>query len=400
MDSRVTAADWAARAESALIGNYRRQPVAFVAGRGATLVDSEGRDYIDLAAGIAVCALGHGHDGLADALAAQARRIVHVSNLYLIPEQIRLAEALRALTGFDRFFFCNSGTEANEAAIKLLRAWGRPRGRSSIIVMRGGFHGRTLGALSATAQPDMQEPFRPLLDGFIDVPFDDLDAVAAAMGRQTAGILVEPIQAEGGGRFPAPGYLTGLRELCDRHGALLVFDEVQTGMGRTGRPLAADVWAVRPDAVTLAKGLGGGVPIGALAVREALADVLGPGSHGSTFGGNPLAMAAALVVAEALTSGSLLADVQRRGAELLATLERWSEVGVRNPRGRGLLVAFDVDDAARLVAAARDAGVLVVAAKHNVVRLLPPLVLSDSECGEGLRRLHAALTAVAGEHAQ
>ena len=400
MDSPTTSGtEWAERAEAALIGNYRRQPIAFVAGQGATLTDSDGRDYIDLAAGIAVCTLGHGHAGLAEALAAQARRLIHVSNLYLVPEQIRLAEALRAFTGFDRFFFCNSGTEANEAAIKLLRAWGRPRGRSQIIVMQGGFHGRTLGALSATAQPEMQAPFQPLLDGFVDVPFDDLDSVAAAIGPQTAGILVEPIQAEGGGRFPSAGYLAGLRELCDRHGALLVFDEVQTGMGRTGRPLAAEVWDVHPDAVTLAKGLGGGVPIGALAVCEALADVLGPGTHGSTFGGNPLAMAAALTVVEALTDGRLMANVRARSAELLATLERWSEVGVRNPRGEGLLIAFDVDDAARVVAAAREAGVLVVAAKYNTVRLLPPLVLSEEECTEGLRRLHAALTAALQENA-
>src|SRR5690606_16945038 len=168
------------------------------------------------AAGIAVCALGHGHAGLAAAIARQAERLVHVSNLYLVPEQIRLAEALQAFTGFDRFFFCNSGTEANEAAIKLLRAWGRPRGRTRIVVSRGGFHGRTLGALSATAQPEMQEPFRPLLDGFVDVPFDDLGAVEAVMGPDVAGVLVEPIQAEGGGRFPSPGYLQGLREACDR----------------------------------------------------------------------------------------------------------------------------------------------------------------------------------------
>lgn len=396
--STSNGAEWAARAEAALIGNYRRQPIAFVSGQGATLIDSEGRDYIDLAAGIAVCALGHGHTGLADALAQQAQRLIHVSNLYLVPEQIRLAEALQAFTGFDRFFFCNSGTEANEAAIKLLRAWGRPRGRSTIIVMQGGFHGRTLGALSATAQPEMQAPFHPLLDGFVDVPFDDLERVAAAMGPQTAGVLVEPIQAEGGGRFPSAGYLAGLRELCDRHGALLVFDEVQTGMGRTGRALAAEVWGVRPDAVTLAKGLGGGVPVGALAIREALADVLGPGAHGSTFGGNPLAMAAALTVVEALADGRRMAAVRSRGAELLATLERWNEVGVRNPRGEGLLIAFDVDDAARVVAAAREAGVLVVAAKYNTIRLLPPLVLSDEECAEGLRRLHAALTVALKEN--
>lgn len=386
--------DWVRRAEGALIGNYHRQPIAFVEGRGAMLRDTEGREYVDFAAGIAVCALGHGHRGLAAAIARQAERIIHVSNLYLVPEQIWLAEALQAFTGFDRFFFCNSGTEANEAAIKLLRAWGRRRRRAKIVVMRGGFHGRTLGALSATAQPEMQEPFRPLLDGFVDVPFDDLGAVEEVMGPDVAGVFVEPIQAEGGGRFPSPGYLRGLREICDRHGALLVFDEVQTGMGRTGRPLAAHTYGVRPDAVTLAKGLGGGVPIGALAVREAIADVLGPGSHGSTFGGNPLATAAAAVVVEALADGTLMAAVRKRGEDLLETLSHWRGIGVMRPRGEGLLVVFDVDDAARAVVAAREAGVLVAAAKHNAIRLLPPLVLTEAEAAEGLRRLHAALSAV------
>lgn len=392
----TSAQTWIDRGAAVLIGNYRRQPVAFARGQGAMLWDTAGREYVDFCGGIAVSALGHGHPALAAAVAAQAGRLIHASNLYWVPEQVELAEDLRAWTGYERYLFCNSGTEANEAALKLLRAWGAPQGRDTIVVMRGGFHGRTLGALSATAQDEMQSAFRPLLPGFEAIPFADLAAARAAIGPTTAGVLVEPIQAEGGGHVPPPGYLAGLREICDAAGALLVFDEVQTGMGRSGAALASLAEGVRGDAVTLAKGLAGGVPIGALAIRESLAEVLGPGSHGSTFGGNPLACAAARAVLAVASDPALLARIERLGEQLRTELAGWTELGVMQPRGRGLWIAFDVPDAAAVVAAAREAGLLVAAAKGAAIRLLPPLTISDEELAEGMARLRSALAGLAG----
>lgn len=376
-----------ARSKAVLLGNYNRQPVAFTHGDGARLWDTSGKDYIDFCGGIAVTSLGHGDSAVTRAIAAQASRLMHVSNLYEIPEQIELAEKLRDFLGYDRFFFCNSGTEANEALIKLVRAWGKSRGKSRIIVARHGFHGRTLGALSATAQPVLQEAFGPLLDGFDAVDFGELQSVVERIGPETAAVLMEPIQAEGGGNFPPPAYFKEVRNLCDRHNCLLVLDEVQLGMGRSGLPLAQDHYGIKADAIALAKGLGGGFPIGALAIQAHLADVLTPGTHGSTFGGNPLAAAAATAVVDALAMPGFLADVNTKGKFLLTAIEKLQSPHLSEPRGLGLFVCFTTPDPARLTAAARETGLLLATAKHNAVRLLPPLNVSAAELEAGIARL-------------
>lgn len=386
--------DWAERGTNVLIQTYERFPVAFVSGHGARLYDIAGRDYVDFCGGIAVSTLGHAHPALVNAIQAQAEKLLHVSNLYHIPEQVRLAEALAAWTGMGRFFFCNSGTEANEALIKFARAWGRPRGRWRIVVSENGFHGRTLGALSATAQPAMQEPFLPLLEGFDAVPYGDLEATAAAIGAQTAAVLIEPVQGEGGANFAPPGFLAELRALCDRHGILLLSDEVQLGLGRAGAPLATVAGGAMPDAVSLAKGLGGGFPIGALGVLAQHADVLGPRSHGSTFGGGPLACAAAVAVLEVLARPEAMAHVVATGTYILDELRSWNHPQVRDVRGRGLFLAFTCDNGAACARAALQAGVLVAPAKHNTVRLLPPLVIEQADVDEGLQRLRVAVDAL------
>ena len=380
----------ARRGARVLISNYRRFPVAFATGQGSRLFATDGREYIDFCAGIAVNSLGHAHPALVAAVREQAGRLLHVSNLYEIPEQIALAETLAERTGFDRFLFVNSGTEANEAMIKFARAWGAPQQRYRIIVAQGGFHGRTLGALSATAQPALHEGFTPMLEGFDAVPFGDADAAAAAVGPQTAAILVEPIQAEGGAVLPEDDYLPRLRRICDDHGILLLIDEVQTGIGRCGEMLAQQCWNVQADAISLAKGLGGGLPIGALGIRKAHANVLGPGSHGSTFGGNPLACVAARTVLDTLNA-ALLARIRTLGERIRTRLQALAGPAVSNVRGRGLFVAFDTPDAAAFVQAALDEGLLVVGAKANAVRILPPLVLTDDECEAGLLRLERAV---------
>ncbi|RMF11794.1 MAG: aminotransferase class III-fold pyridoxal phosphate-dependent enzyme [Candidatus Dadabacteria bacterium] len=385
-----TADTLAQRGQRVLISNYRRFPVAFSHGEGSRLFATDGRDYIDFCAGIAVNSLGHAHPALVRALREQAGRLLHVSNLYEIPEQIAIAEALAERTGFDRFLFVNSGAEANEAMIKFARSWGAPQGRYRIVVAHGGFHGRTLGALSATAQPALHDGFAPMLEGFDAVPFGDADAAAAAIGPETAAILVEPLQAEGGAVMPPDDYLPRLREICDEHGILLLIDEVQTGIGRCGEMLGQQCWNVQADAISLAKGLGGGVPIGALGVRERYGDVLGPGSHGSTFGGNPLACIAAQTVI-ATVDDALLARIRDLGERLRARLDALTGPALSNVRGRGLFVAFDTPDAGALVQAALAEGLLVVGAKQNAVRILPPLVLTDDECEEGLRRLERAV---------
>ncbi len=380
---------WQDRAARVLLKNYSPRPIAFARGDGARLWDTTGAEYLDFCSGIAVTALGHANPDLTTAISEQAARLLHVSNLYLIPEQIELAEKLARFTGMDRFFFCNSGTEANEAAIKLARSWGKSRNRTQIIVARDGFHGRTLGSLSATAQPSMQEPFGPLLAGFVPVQFGEIASIEQCLDDQTAAVYLEPIQAEGGANIPPDRYLHAVRELCDRNGCLLVLDEVQTGIGRTGYPLAAHRSGIQPDVVALAKGLGGGVPIGALGIRDSLDDVLTGGTHGSTFGGNPLVCQAAAAVIDALSKDGVLDGVRAAGERLLAAV---AQIGgpVTNPRGQGLFVAFDVPDSGQFVDAALAAGLLVVGAKNNAVRLLPPLNISDRDLDEGIQRLCTA----------
>ncbi len=378
-----------------LMHTYARLPVRFERGEGPYLFDTEGRRYLDVLSGIAVCSLGHAHPRLAQALAEQARTLLHTSNLYGIPLQEALAERLCALSGMERAFFCNSGAEANEAAIKLARRYGHQRDIATprIVVMEGSFHGRTLGALAATGNPAIQAGFEPLLPGFVRVPFDDLAAVeaAAAAHDDIVAVLVEPVQGEGGVRVPGEGYLAGLRALCDRHGWLLMLDEVQTGMGRTGRWFAFQHEAVQPDVINLAKALGNGVPIGATLARGAAAEVLGPGTHGSTFGGNPLACRAALTVIEVLETEALVARAAALGAHMADGLRTALQdvPGVRDIRQRGAMLGIELDrPCGELVQRALgERQLLINVTAGQTVRLLPPFVLSDAEADTIVRHV-------------
>lgn len=395
MDSK-TAAELS---ERYLMSTYRRAPVAFAAGQGVWLIDVAGRRYLDAVAGIAVCALGHNHPALTAAIQAQAARVLHVSNLYLIPEQVRLAQWLVQHSALDRAFFCNSGAEANEAAIKLARKYWHRRGamRHEIIVARQSFHGRTLATLAATAQPRYQEGFAPLPPGFVTVPFDDLDALVGAIGPATAGVMLEVVQGEGGYRIPSPSYLPGVRRLCDERGLLLILDEVQTGVGRTGRWFAYEYYGITPDLMTLAKGLGGGVPIGALLATEAVAGAFQPGDHGSTFGGNPVSCAAALAVVETLERDGLVAHAAATGAYFLGQLRQLAarQAAITEVRGLGLMVAADLGvEAAAVVSACRERGLLVNAVQPRTLRFAPPLIVTRSEIDQLVEMLEAALRSV------
>lgn len=368
----------------ALIPTYNRLPVAFTCGRGAWLFDAQGRGYLDGVAGIAVCNLGHAHPAVAAAVAEQAQTLVHTSNLFRIPLQEQLAERLCAAAGVDSAFFCNSGAEANEAAIKLARRDGARKGmaKPKIVVAEGGFHGRTLGALAATGNPQAHEGFAPLPEGFLRVPYGDAEAIAALDDPEICAVLVEPIQGESGVRIPPAGYLQQLRSLCDARGWLLMLDEVQTGVGRTGRFLAAEHEGVRPDVVTLAKALGNGLPIGACLATAAAAECLGPGSHGTTYGGNPLAARAALAVLDTLESQNLPAMAAGAGESIRQRLADGLDgvAGVVDVRGRGLMIGVEVDrDIAHLPRAALDEGLILNVTGGRVVRLVPPLTLTDDD---------------------
>ncbi|GAB4182508.1 MAG: aspartate aminotransferase family protein [Rhodocyclaceae bacterium] len=383
-----------------LMNTYARLPVAFVRGQGVWLYDEQGRRYLDALAGIAVSTLGHAHPALARAIGEQAGRLIHTSNVYRILEQERLAERLCALAGMQEAFFCNSGAEANEAAIKLARLYGHQRGveNPAIVVMEKAFHGRTLATLSATGNRKVQAGFEPLVGGFVRVPFDDLAAVehVAANDRDVVAVLVEAIQGEGGVNVAQRSYLEGLRRVCSERGWLLMLDEVQCGTGRTGRWFAFQNAGIVPDVLTLAKGLGSGVPIGACLAAGPAAGVFKPGNHGSTFGGNPLACAAALATLAAIESEGLLDRAARLGeairgglSEALAGL-----AGVVEIRGDGLMIGVELDrDCGDVVTRALERGLLVNVTAHRVIRLLPPLVFED----EHARRLVAELSVLIRE---
>jgi len=364
--------------------NYARYPVAFVSGHGSHLVDEHGRTYLDFFSGLAVSSLGHGHAGLAQAVAEQAAKLVHTSNLYYSEPAARLAQRLVEATFADRVFFCNSGTEANEAAIKMARRTD-PR-RHEIVSAFRSFHGRTLGALAATGQLDLQEGFGPMPGGFVHVEFDDVAAMRDAVGPRTAAVLVEPIIGEGGVLVPSPGYLAALRKICDESGALLMFDEVQTGVGRMGSLYAYQQLGVTPDVLTTAKGLGGGIPIGAVLATERAAAAFVPGSHGSTFGANPVACRAALAVLDAL-DGGVLENAKRSGEHLgrrLAALAS-KHASIKETRGHGLMRGIEMDRPTRpLVERALERGLVANATAGNVIRLIPPLVIQTAEIDEGL----------------
>ncbi|MBD3620546.1 MAG: acetylornithine transaminase [Chromatiales bacterium] len=368
-----------------LMANYARLPVAFARGEGAWLWDTDGEAYLDALSGIAVCGLGHAHPAVAKALCEQANTLVHTSNVYRIPRQEQLGERLHALTGMDRAFFCNSGAEANEAAIKLARLHGHNKGiaNPAIVVMEGSFHGRTLATLSATGNAKIQAGFEPLVTGFIRVPHGDLAAIEAlADNPDIVAVLVEPITGEGGIRVPAPGYLQGIRRLCDARGWLMMLDEIQTGVGRTGRWFAYQHEDVLPDVLSLAKGLGNGVPIGACLARGAAAEVFGPGTHGSTFGGNPLVCAAALAVLHTIEQDDLVAHAEQMGAYLLEGFcARLGDLaGVKEIRGKGLMLGIELDrPCPELVKLALEKRLLINVTAGSVIRLLPPLILNRDE---------------------
>ena len=368
---------------------YKRLPVSFARGEGAYLWDFQGNRYLDALSGIAVCGLGHAHPSVTEAISAQAKRLIHTSNLYRIPVQEALSDALVELSGMDVVFFCNSGAEANEAAIKIARVYGHGKGIEvpEIIVANGSFHGRTLATLSATGNPKVHAGFEPLVHGFVRVPYDDLAAVESG-GKDHAGVvavLVEPILGEGGVVVPDPDYLRGLRDLCDSFDWLLILDEVQTGMGRTGAWFAYQHAGILPDVMTLAKALGNGVPIGACLARSAAAEALGPGSHGSTFGGNPLACAAAQAVIDSVREQGLVGRAAQAGSRLVAELTRelQGQNCVADIRGRGLMIGIELTrPCGDLVGLALQRGLLINVTAERTVRLLPPLIIDDNQIDE------------------
>ncbi len=392
-------------ANQVLMPNYRRWPVAFVEGQGMRIWDAEGKEYLDFVAGIAVDVLGHCHPHHIRAIQQQVTRLIHTSNLYQIPQQAELGRLLVEATGIPtgKVFFCNSGAEAAEGAIKLARKAARSvRGRNAyeIIVADHGFHGRTMGALSATIVPRYHEGFEPLVPGFVGVPPNDLGAVERALTPKTAGVFMEPIQGEGGINPTDDAYLSGLRRLCDERGIWMMLDEVQTGFGRTGRWFAYQHAGITPDIVTLAKGMGGGVPIGAIVARAQLADVFQPGTHGSTFAGGPLVCAAALAVLRAIREEGLVENAASMGAYLTARLRDLAKTHpvITEVRGRGLMVAIGLNGPSEpVVAACLERGLLVNNVQPNAVRFVPPLIVQREDIDEAIKILDAALSAVGAE---
>jgi len=385
------------RADKVVMNTYGRQPLVLVKGEGCRVWDDQGREYLDLVAGLAVCNLGHAHPEVARAAAAQLTQLVHVSNLYYSTPMVELAELLVRLSFADRVFFANSGAEVNEGAIKLVRRYSRERfgpGRHRIICTENSFHGRTLGALSATGQSKFWQGFDPLLEGFLFVPFNDLKALAAAVDESVCAVLLEPIQGEGGVCLPDADYLKGVRRLCAENHLLLVLDEIQTGLGRTGRLFAHEHFGIRPDVMTLAKALAGGLPMGALLATAEVAGSFVPGAHASTFGGGPVIAAAATTAVALLSDEKLLAEVRAKGDYLQKALLKLMAgfPVIRQVRGLGLMWGLELArEGGPLVAACRERGVLVNCTQGNVVRLLPPLIVSTEELNRGLGILEEAL---------
>jgi acetylornithine/N-succinyldiaminopimelate aminotransferase len=372
-------------AEQYLMGTYTRQPLSIARGRGTKVYDLEGREYIDFVGGIAVNILGHGHPDLVLAIQRQAAQLIHTSNLYYSEPQVKLAQTLVDHSFADKVFFCNSGAEANEAAIKLARRYSNDKhgaGRFEIITMKNSFHGRTMATLTATGQEKVQKGYDPLLPGFSYVAFNHVGELEQAVNEKTAAILLEPIQGEGGVYVADREYLKAVRELCTQKDILLIFDEVQTGMGRTGTLFAYEQMGIQPDIMTLAKGLGGGVPIGACLAIAEVAKVFGPGSHASTFGGNPLACAAALAVFRVLLEGNVLDRARRMGEHLAKGLSECKDRQpvVREVRGLGLLQGIEVEmDAKTVVNDCLRRGILINATGEHVLRFVPPLIISQPE---------------------
>ena len=389
MDTK-TLMEWSAKYHTP---NYGRTPIVLVRGEGTRVWDSDGKEYLDFTTGIAVTSLGHCHPVITGAIREAAATLLHVSNIFHTAPQVHLAKMLVEHSFADRVFFCNSGAEANEAALKIARKYGKERlatDRYEIIATHNSFHGRTLATVTATGQPKYQHGFEPLMPGFKHVPYNDLRAMERALDSHTAAVLVEPIQGEGGVNVPDDDYLPRLRRLCDESGALLIFDEVQTGVGRTGRLWGYEHWGVEPDIMTLAKALANGIPIGAMLCREHVASVLTPGTHGSTFAGSAFVTSVALAMLTTVIGEKLPERAAERGRELMDGLR---ELGKRLPviqtvRGKGLLIGIELSrPAAPVMDACRDAGLLVLTAGEKVLRLAPPLVVESADCRRALQIL-------------
>lgn len=372
-----------------IMPTYRRLPVTFVRGEGAWLWDENGVRYLDALSGIAVCSLGHAHPAIHTAICDQSRTLLHTSNNYGIGLQAQLADRLAEKSGMDNMFFCNSGAEANEAAIKLARRYGHSIGvdNPAIVVMEQSFHGRTLATLSATGNPKVQQGFEPLVDGFVRVPYNDVPAIQQVLAEHTniVAVLVEPVQGEGGVNIPAKNYLEEIRNLCDRYSLLMMLDEIQTGIGRTGKFLAYQHSAILPDVCTLAKALGNGVPVGACLARGKAAELLTAGSHGSTFGGNLLACRAALTVLDVLDQSGLVGQVEGKGQQIANGLADGlrNNPHVKEIRQLGLMVGIELDrPCTELIKLALDKQLLINVTNDNTVRLLPPFVIDDQQIGQ------------------
>ncbi|MFQ5441379.1 MAG: acetylornithine transaminase [Thermodesulfobacteriota bacterium] len=368
-------------------GTYKRFPIAVVRGKGLRVWDGDGKEYLDFTAGLAVCNLGHCHPAVVEAVKRQAEKLIHISNLYYIGPQAELAGLLTENSFADRVFFCNSGAEANEAAIKLARKYfsDRREPRFKIVSMEKSFHGRTFAALAATGQEKVRKGYEPVLEKFTYIPFNDLGAVKEAVDEATAAVMVEPIQGEGGVNVPEEGYLKRLKEVCEERGALLIFDEVQVGVGRTGKLFAYENYGVTPDIMTLAKGLAGGVAMGAMLATEDVASAFGPGSHASTFGGNPLSAAAGVAAVRAIAGEGVLDNTVRVGEYLLNVLNGLKEKYgfITEVRGRGLILGMELEaPAGVIVKECLERGLLLNAIGDNVLRFIPPLIITEKEVDE------------------
>ena len=392
----MTTQEWIDLSDRYIMSTYKRHPLVLTRGLGVHVWDSEGRCYLDLVGGIAVCALGHAHPKVVTAIQEQVENLSHVSNLYHIVPQILLARLLVENSPLDKAFFCNSGAEANEAAIKLARKYASEhmQGRYELITMQDSFHGRTLATVTATAQKRFHAGFEPLPAGFRYVPYNDLPALEAAVTEKTCGVLVEPIQGESGVVIPDPGYLPGIRRICDEKGLLMIADEVQTGIGRTGTLFACEQTEVVPDMITLAKALGNGFPIGALLAKEKIAAAFVPGSHGSTFGGNPLACAAALATLETILDEGILDNCRKVGEYFLSRLGELKNKHsrIRQVRGQGLILAVELTvPGAEFVEKCMEKGLLINCTNGNVLRFVPPLILTRQDVEKAIGILDGVL---------
>ncbi|KPJ52160.1 MAG: acetylornithine aminotransferase [Dehalococcoidia bacterium DG_18] len=393
--------DWKELEHKYLMNTFKRSPLTLVRGEGARVWDDRGKEYLDFVGGWAVNVLGHAHPEIVNAVSEQARTLIQTSNQFYTVPQIRLAELLIENSCFDKVFFCNSGAEADEGAVKLARRYGRLYldGAYEVITAMNSFHGRTLAMVAATGQPKFQEPYAPLPEGFINVEYDDMDAIKRAMGKKACAVMLEAIQGEGGVNIPDGNYLKEVRSWCDEQGILLILDEIQTGMGRTGTLFAYQHYGIEPDIMTLAKGLGGGVPIGALLAKEK-ASVFGPGDHGSTFGGNPLACAAGYATLKYILEHNVVENCRQVGNYLKVSLEglKAKFENIVEVRGLGLLVAVELssDIADDVVKACLDEGLLLNAVKPSALRFMPPLIIGESEVDEAMGILDGVLAKVSG----